>query len=234
MSLRSIYEEIDPATIDKWDHYIDIYAKRLAGGQQRPLKILEIGVQGGGSLKMWRRYFGDQAKIIGLDIDERCRKLATEGFEIVIGSQADEALLDHLIAQYGPFDVVIDDGSHVGSDQITSFKKLIPHTRYLYFVEDTHTSYWGRWQPLSQGFIPFAKGLIDDLHMYFVLANSPEVYGKKEWEKIAAGHDLGIRSRVRSISFFDSMVVFELGLIGAPLRHRRGAPPAQPDDRDGQ
>jgi hypothetical protein len=224
MSLRSVYASIEPQAIDKWDHYIDIYAKRLPkkGGH---LKILEIGAQGGGSLKMWRRHFGRKAEIIGVDVDPRCLKIRANGISIIIGNQGDTAFLDRLIADHGPFDVIIDDGSHVGFDQITAFKRLIHHTRHLYFVEDTHTSYWAGWQPISESFIHYARGLIDDLHGYFIMANTPEVYGTEAWAKLVDGKDLGARNYLQSISFYDSMIVFEVGATGPPLRRRRGSAP---------
>jgi hypothetical protein len=225
VSLKSIYKKIDPLTIDKWEHYLDIYTARLPKGRKKPLTILEIGVQGGGSLKMWRQYFGSNCKIVGVDIDEQCLKLASKDISIVIGNQGDVGFLDRLIVEFGPFDIVIDDGSHVGHDQITSFKRLIRHTRHLYIVEDTHTSYWGQWQPISESFISFAKGLVDDLHMYFILANSSEVYGEEAWSKIVGKRSLGGRSYLRSISFHDSMAVFETGAMGPPLRRRRGSAP---------
>jgi hypothetical protein len=221
-----VYNKVDPLTIDKWEHYIEIYAARLPRDRSKEIKILEIGVQGGGSLKMWKRHFGRHCKVIGVDIDEKCRRSAAKDIAIVIGDQGNVEFLDRVIAEHGPFDIVIDDGSHVGSDQITSFKRLIRHTRHLYVVEDTHTSYWGQWQPVSEGFIGFAKGLIDDLHMYFIVANTSEVYSEEAWAKTVGQRDLGARSYLRSISFHDSMVVFEVGAIGAPARRRRGIQPA--------
>ena len=60
------------------------------------------------------------------------------------GDQADRALLRRLADDYGPFDVVIDDGGHTAAQQVASFEALFPglRPRGAYVVEDTHTSYW--------------------------------------------------------------------------------------------
>lgn len=105
--------------------------------------VLEIGVSHGGSLQMWRDYFGRGSTIIGLDIDERLRSLEDPGFRVVIGDQSDPVFLKSLADQYGPFDIVIDDGSHAPAHQVASLTALWPHVKVggVYLVEDLHTSY---------------------------------------------------------------------------------------------
>ena len=62
--------------VHKWQHYLDIYERNLACYRDRPLFFLEIGIFDGGSLDMWRRYFGAEATIVGIDINQDC---ATRG-----------------------------------------------------------------------------------------------------------------------------------------------------------
>ena len=122
--------------IDKWDIYLDIYQKHFARYVGKPVRILEIGVSHGGSLQLWRQYFGPQADIVGLDIDPRCKEYEEDGINILIYDQAKIKPGD-----LGPFDIVIDDGSHVREHQEASFKALWPSTRGIYLCEDCHGGY---------------------------------------------------------------------------------------------
>jgi len=55
--------------LHKWWHYFDIYEQHFARFREIAPRFLEIGVQRGGSLKLWRDYFGPEAHIVGIDID---------------------------------------------------------------------------------------------------------------------------------------------------------------------
>jgi hypothetical protein len=122
--------------VDKWEHYLPIYERHFAKYVGTAVKVLEIGVSHGGSLHLWRKYFGPQADIMGIDIDPRCKEYEEEGIHILI---ADQAKLKS--GDIGPFDIVIDDGSHVIADQEASFKALWPDTRGVYLCEDCHSGY---------------------------------------------------------------------------------------------
>jgi cephalosporin hydroxylase len=120
--------------VDKWRHYFDIYDRHFDRFRGKRVRVLEIGVDHGGSLQLWKRYFGPDSQIVGLDIDPRCAEYAENQIAIHIGNQADVALLKSL----GPFDIVIDDGSHRLQDQLASFEALWPSTRSVYLIEDCH------------------------------------------------------------------------------------------------
>src|SRR5882757_8118386 len=94
--------------VDKWRHYFQIYDRHFDRFRGKRIRVLEIGVDHGGSLQIWKNYFGADATIVGLDIDPRCAEYAEDQIEVRIGNQADVALLKSL----GQFDIVIDDGSH--------------------------------------------------------------------------------------------------------------------------
>jgi hypothetical protein len=104
-----------------------------------PLTILEIGVQKGGSLKVWRDYF-PYANIIGIDIDQKAM-YKDNRITTYLVNQADVKNMQVLINHYGGFDIVIDDGGHHSTEQIITLNLLLPHTRLLYCVEDLDTSY---------------------------------------------------------------------------------------------
>lgn len=120
--------------IDKWHHYFGIYDRHFDRFRGKRIRVLEIGVDHGGSLQLWKSYFGPDARIVGLDIDPRCKGYEEAQIEIHIGNQSDVALLKSL----GEFDIVIDDGSHRIQDQLASFEALWPKTRSVYLVEDCH------------------------------------------------------------------------------------------------
>lgn len=108
------------------------------------LLILEIGVKGGGSTAVWKRLF-PSASVVGIDIKLR-RWLKREPSEDVVvylqGDQTDAARLAEIAAKHGPFDLVIDDGSHVSDHVAGTLRLLLPHVRAggIYVIEDTHSS----------------------------------------------------------------------------------------------
>ncbi|WP_394618004.1 class I SAM-dependent methyltransferase [Lentzea sp. JNUCC 0626] len=139
---------------DKWGDlhwYTQHYERHFARLRDEPVKVLEIGIggweapdSGGGSLRMWQRYFR-RGLIHGLDIVPKT--VTGPRITAIQGDQADGAFLDRLGRELGPFDVVIDDGSHNNEHVQTSFHALFPHVRSggLYVVEDLQTAYWPRW-----------------------------------------------------------------------------------------
>lgn len=219
--LRRIYRSIDIDTIDKWDAYIDIYDTLFGPISHKPVRLLEIGVLRGGSLKMWSEYFPKSSLIIGLDIDPACKAAEASNVKIEIGDQKDTVFLDALAEKYKFFDIVIDDGSHHWCDQIATFKKVYDRTTSMYIVEDTHTSYWSKYgDAQSESFVSLVKSRIDSLHEYFIAAGSPDLFGPGD-SAYPMGTISRFRENTRSIEFFDSMVVFKKGNNPAPFRPNR-------------
>ena len=185
--------------LHKWVHYFDIYERHFDRFRDRPIRMLEIGVQGGGSLEMWRAYFHDSSQIVGIDIDPNCRQHAHDNIDVHIGSQADEAFLAGVADQYDGFDIVLDDGSHVNSHVITTFNALYGRVSPtgVYAIEDMHTSYWpshGGGLRRQGTFIEFAKSKIDEL-------NAQHIHEGLDVTETTSSTD--------SITFYDSVVVFE-------------------------
>ena len=125
-------------------HYHDV----LRHLRDRPIRFLEIGIggydmvnAGGSSLRMWADYF-PYASIVGLDYFAKSFELA-ERICIERGSQEDQAVLDRLVEKHGPFDVVVDDGSHQPQHILTSFHALYPRlvADGIYIVEDTQLAF---------------------------------------------------------------------------------------------
>lgn len=147
-------------------NYTPTYHEIFNGMRDIPVKLLEIGVKEGASLKMWSDYF-PKGCIVGLDIDPKIQ--GSSRFAVEVGDQTDIGVLSHLRKEYGPFDIIIDDGSHNSPDQKLSLLYLYPNLKSLgwYCIEDVHTSYMGRYKGgylRHDSFIEHAKRMIDSLH----------------------------------------------------------------------
>jgi demethylmacrocin O-methyltransferase len=137
--------------------YTTLYTRHFARNRSKVRSLLEIGVggttsvegyetiAGGQSLYMWQRYF-PQAKIVGVDIYPKAVARGRVHFEQ--GDQADAAFLASLVAKHGPFDVIIDDGSHIGRDVWASFTGLWDAVRPggYYVIEDLPAAYDPHWE----------------------------------------------------------------------------------------
>lgn len=187
--LNSPYVSFKHTTyFDSYDHFFGNY-------RDREITFVEIGVLDGGSLFMWRDYFGSKACIIGVDLNPDAKKWEKEGFEIFIGSQSDEAFWEKFIQEVGQIDIVLDDGGHTYSQQIVTTESLLPHIKDggVLVVEDTHTSYMAGFGNISFSFIEYVKEHIDKLNMRF---------GKFEKEKA--------EYRFWSLEIVESIVAFKI------------------------
>jgi hypothetical protein len=137
---------------DKICHgYIKYYRRYFGDLRFRKIKLLEIGIggdgptQGGASLRMWKDYC-PRGQIFGINIDDK-RPLDPPRIKTFRGSQDDPAFLSEIADSDGPFDIVIDDGSHESKHVITSFNALFPHVTEngFYVIEDLFFSYDPSW-----------------------------------------------------------------------------------------
>ena len=213
-TLKEIFEAHAGRLLHKWDHYFDVYEKYFAPYRGKPVTILEIGISHGGSLQMWRKYFGEQATIFAVDINPECAKFLDTNTKIFIGSQEDEVFLNELKNQLPPLDILIDDGGHTMKQQILTFKHLFSLVKDggIYLTEDTHTSYWnsfGGGYKRKGTFIEFAKKLIDQMHAWHI--NNKRIAPVNELTKSITG-----------IAFYDSMVVFEKHQRSEPFHSMKG------------
>ena len=201
MSLWQDFLTHEGYPMDKWTHYFPVYERHFSWYRNKALTFLEIGVARGGSLQMWQRFFGSQAKIVGIDIRERSKSYESPGTFVRIGDQADPQFLQSIIDEFGVPDIVLDDGSHQMEHIAKTFHFLYPKLpkNAVYMVEDLHTAYWeefGGGVSKPDTFINLSKEFIDRLN---------------------ADHSRGqitpdiITRQTFGISFYDSVVVFEKG-----------------------
>jgi hypothetical protein len=187
--------------VHKWKHYFPAYETHFARFVNRPVVFLEIGVSRGGSVNLWKQYLGPHAQIVGIDVDPACGAFEDDQIAIRIGDQSDSDFLQSIVDEFGPPNAVLDDGSHVMRDLLTTFRFMYPRTAKdgVYFVEDLHTAYWeeyGGGLKRSESFIEISKGLIDELNA--------------DWTRGEIEPTEFTRSTL-SMHFYDSCVAFERG-----------------------
>ncbi len=207
--IKSKYGEVGPLLdifvnnegypVHKWHHYIPIYERYFSSFRGQPVRFLEIGVFRGGSLKMWREYFGQDAVIYGVDNDPQCVRYNGQHGEVRIGSQDDEKFLLSVVEEMGGVDIVLDDGSHQVKHLKKSFNVLFPLLTEggIYMAEDLHTSYWrgyGGAYGRKSNFWGFVLERINDMH---------------HWYHVNPLRNPALQDMCSSIHVHDSIAVFE-------------------------
>ncbi len=182
-------------------NYAVKYDAILGARREAVSRVLEIGVFNGASLRMWEEYF-QNAQIIGMDNDWRTRKHGVGRASILVGDQSRGDDLD-AAARCGPFDLIVDDGSHHWSDQIRSFKHLFGAVRPggIYIVEDVCTSYWGEAWGSGPPAIEYFASLIAEANFYGERAGG--INDRREALLLPVFPDRG----VASVHFLNSLVV---------------------------
>ncbi len=201
MTLWSDFITNDKRIIHKWKHYFPIYERHFKDLVYKPVTFIEIGCGQGGSLQMWKRYFGPHARIIGIDINPACKAFEEDQIEVRIGPQQDPQFLESVLNEFGAPDIVLDDGSHVMSHIAATFQFLYPRLTKngVYLVEDLHAAYWDEFEgglrkPAT--FIELCKTLIDELNADHSRGALPPTQ---------------FTESTLSMHFYDSVVVFERG-----------------------
>ncbi|HEX6431828.1 MAG TPA: class I SAM-dependent methyltransferase [Niastella sp.] len=214
-SLRELYNQHEGRLLHKWDHFIDIYDLHFSKYRHTEFVFLEIGVAHGGSLELWRKYFGEKATIIGVDVNPECKKFEQGNTKVIIGSQEDENFLRSLKEQLPKIDVLLDDGGHTMKQQMITFRVLFDHVKEngLYVCEDLHTSYWpeyGGGYKRKSSFIEFSKTIIDKLHGW----HAPRHQRSKMFSHLTES--------VYGLHYYDSILVIEKRSVKKPYTTFRG------------
>ena len=213
--LLDYFENHEHRMIHKWMHYFEIYERHFAKFRNQPISLLEFGVLHGGSLQMWKHYFGPTAKIYGADINPRCAELAEENITILLADQESRDSLQNICKTLPPFDIIIDDGGHTMLQQTTTFEEMWGQLKDggIYLIEDMLTSYWpafggGYKNPVN--FVEYTKNLIDQLHAWH-----------------SAEPALAVDGFTRSafaMHYYDSVLVIEKRAMQAPHVRMKGKP----------
>lgn len=213
--LREFYDSHRGKATDKWEIYLQTYERLFQPYRAQPVRLLEIGIQNGGSLEIWSEYFAKAQKIVGCDIDPACAGLAYSDprVSVVIGDANADATRAAVLDRSSQYDIVIDDGSHRSGDIVRSFLNYFPHLEYggVYVAEDLHCSYWqeydgGLFDPSSS--MSFFKHLADILnHQSWLVPRTRAGL----LTGIAARHgcalDEAMLSEVHSVEFVNSVCI---------------------------
>ena len=225
-SYKEIFNNPRSFNSDKWEHYFDIYDHLLGKFYESKVNYLEIGVQNGGSLEIAKKLFSSDSLIIGIDIDPNCKYLEGKvANHIIIGSQVDDTALSK-VSEYGPFDIVIDDGSHIQQHMLVTFLKLFPllSQNGIYIIEDTHTNYSPEHQEsfLGIGLYDYFKGLSERLNIDFINSHyRKDRYKLPRNERPSIDQTPDIVRDIFSIEFFDSVIAIKKRTKIEPLRIRK-------------
>lgn len=214
--LEKYFNENTGKLIHKWKHYFEIYDRHFSRFRGTDVYIVEFGVSQGGSLQMWKQYFGSNAKIIGIDINPHCKQLEEEQIEIYIGDQEDRNFLKSLAEKIPRIDILIEDGGHTMMQQINTYEELFPYVdkNGVYLCEDIHTSYWpsyGGGHKKRGTFIEYSKNFIDYLNAWHSV----------QTKKLSV---TDFTKSVHSLHYYDSVVVIEKRPIDRPVHLKTGVP----------
>lgn len=214
--LEKHFTENTGRLIHKWKHYFEVYERHFSRFRGTDVHLVEFGVSQGGSLQMWKKYFGTGCKIWGIDINPHCKKLEEEQVEIIIGDQEDRAFLKGLVTKIPRIDILIDDGGHTMRQQINTFEELFPivDRNGVFLCEDLHTSYWPEWgggYKKRGTFIEYSKSFIDYINAWHSV--------QKNKLNVNA-----FTKSAHSLHYYDSILVIEKRPIDQPFDLKTGTP----------
>lgn len=196
------------AGIWKWMHYFDIYQRHFHRFAGRDVHVLEVGIHSGGSLSMWREYFGKGCHVYGVDIEAACMAYSDERTKVFIGDQADRAFWAKVKNAVPTIDILIDDGGHHPEQQRITLEEMLPHIRPggVYLCEDIHGA--------NNEFAAYIQGLASGLNFA-----APTEMPKNTAGLAFAATDL--QATIHSIHLYPFVAVIEkreriLGVLIAP------------------
>lgn len=214
-SLQGIFEKHEGKVSDKWTSYLDEYQRLFDSLRNQPISLLEIGIQNGGSLEIWAKYFENARRLIGCDINEKCRSLIFDDprITVFVGDANSDEVQRAITGRCSSFDVVIDDGSHRSGDIVKSFARYFPLVvpGGLFLAEDLHCGYWqefegGLFYPFSS--IAFFKNLSDIInHEHWGVAEPRSALLEPFCKAYGISFAESDLAQVHAVEFINSMCV---------------------------
>jgi len=190
------YKSFEKSPIRSLKHntYFHVYDKIFSGYRDKDITFVDVGVAAGGSLYMWRDFFGSNARIIDIEFNPEAKVLEKEGFEIFIGNQSDQFFWKDFYSKVGPIDILLDDGGHTYIQQIVTLESSIKNINNggVIVTEDVHTSYLSGFGVRNLSLINYAKKKIDDINLRF---SKFKDHGERD---------------IFSLEFYESIVVFNI------------------------
>ena len=224
-SLFDLYRAHEGKVSVKWSIYLTEYDRLFLNLREQPVRILEIGVQNGGSLEILSKYFSNSQILVGCDINTECSKLAYNDprIHLIIGDINTDSVEKKILKHSTNFDLIIDDGSHISSDIVKSFARYFSYLNEggLFIAEDLHCSYWqeyegGLYNPYSS--MTFFKRLADLInHEHWGIKKTRCQLLQGFSEKFSIEFDEKELECIHSIEFFNSICVVRKREAGSNL-----------------
>lgn len=213
-SLRDIYTAHEGLVSDKWDSYLIKYNRLFQPIRTERIQLLEIGVQNGGSLEIWSKFFPNAVAIVGCDVDQGCAKLrySDARISVIVDDITSPSAKLSIESVSADFHIIIDDGSHTSSDIIGTFFGYFPllkmHGHYI--IEDLHCSYWTQFegglsnQFSSMNFLKDLSDLVNHEHWGVDISRTQflEKFGVESNAKTEQ-----LLSEIHSVEFVNSMCI---------------------------
>jgi hypothetical protein len=227
---------------DTWSPYFEAYNNHFYRYRGKEVVFMEVGVQSGGKIPLLRDYFGTGFTYIGIDINPSVEMFASESWiHIEIGDSGDRDFWHKITKKYPKVDIFLDDGGHTMQQQRLAMEIMLPHVAQtgVYICEDLATSWAARWEGVPMGESSneaFRKhtmvGLIQMSLEWFHAGwmsggavtyqlDEPRLTEVKEWKETPWWKV--IPTSVKHIHYYNSLVVYEKGIVEDPLRIMSGS-----------
>ena len=213
--IKELFKKHKGKVTDKWSHYLSTYDRLFSAYRDKPVQLLEVGVQNGGSLEIWLKYFSQAKKIVGIDINPACSSLQFNDprVTILVGDANSDVAEKQIALHAQQLDIVIDDGSHRSSDIIKTFARYFPKVSNggVFVVEDLHCSYWkefegGLHEPYSSmSFFKLLADVVNHEHWGIEKKRSELIQGIADQYKAVFNENS--LSQIHSVEFMNSVCV---------------------------
>lgn len=203
-NFKNLFENSKLQSI-KLNSYFDIYENLFKEFRNKPITFVEVGIYGGGSLFMWKKYFHPKSRIIGIDLNPKSKNYEKYGFEIFIGDQESEEFWKKFFKKVGKIDVLLDDGGHTDLQQTQTLLSSINNINEngLIAIEDVHTSYLTEFgNPSKSSFVNYSKKIVDLINYRYSGLN------KLRYKKNKITNFL--KNNIYSVSFYESIIAFKI------------------------
>ncbi|WP_217907233.1 glycosyltransferase [Janthinobacterium sp. PC23-8] len=214
-TLFEIFTSHQGKVSDKWDLYLREYDRLFSAYRTAPLRLLEIGIQNGGSLDIWADYFAPGSTLVGCDINPDCAALVYDNpaISFILGDANDPAVVEQVLRRAPVFDLIIDDGSHTSGDIVKTFTLYFQHLADggLFVAEDLHCSYWEQYQgglydPYSS--LSFFKRLSDVIsHQHWGIARERKAILQGIFGHYGCDIDEAVLTSIHSVEFINSLCI---------------------------
>jgi hypothetical protein len=225
LSLLQIYDAHDGYVCDSWSGTLTHYDKTFQGLRNAPIRLLQVGIQNGGSLEVWGKYFSLGRMILGCDADEKCVALqfADSRIKVIWADAASPYAKTKIMQVCGQFDVIIDNSTAKARDSIAVFLQYFPN-----LVEDGIYVVEGLARP--------SFDMVNDTSAFAFFRLLCDVIQRPNWADqsdvqsrfamFESDYDIGLAAfnSVQSVEFYNSLIILRKGSAqGLGRRIRRGA-----------